>query len=142
VSKKLVVKTIARTLVYQFLLLCAGFSLGFMLNAEYWGNRAPIVQRSMRHIFWPKQYDKNVEEFCMNIARSRIFVETSTDCPDFTDLRIIEDKMESDEWYSATYEYRNAEGKLIQVDNYTTKVNWKPWELHYPQPDEETMEGK
>jgi hypothetical protein len=140
-SKKLVAKTVIRTLVYQFLLLWTGFSVGFMLNPEYWGNRAPIVQRSMSHIFWPKEYDKNVEEFCMNIARSRIFFETSTDCPGFTDLKIIEDRMESDEWYSAKYEYRNAEGELVKVDNYTTKVNWKPWELDYPQPNQKISDS-
>ena len=140
-SKRLITKTVIRTLFYQVLTLWAGFSIGFMLNPEYWGNRAPLVQRSLGHIFWPKQYDKNVEEFCMNIGRSRIFFETSTECPGFTDLKVLEDRMESDEWYSAKYEYRDESGKLIKVNNYTTKVNWKPWELDYPQPNEKIADS-
>ena len=140
-SKKLVAKTVARTLVYQFLLLWTGFSIGFMLNPEYWGNRAPIVQRSIGHIFWPKSFDKKTEEFCISIGRSRVFFELSIECPSFTELKILQDDMMGDEWYIAKYQYKNDKGELIKVDDYTTRINWKPWELDYPEPNKKTSDS-
>ena len=59
-SKKLVAKTVARTLVYQLLIIWTSFTIGFLMNPEYWGNRAPIIQRSVDHIFDPIVYDDKV----------------------------------------------------------------------------------
>lgn len=132
-SKKLVIKTIVRTLVYQLLLLWAGFSVGFMLNPEYWGNRAPIVHQSMRNIFWPIEYNEKVEKFLLEVGRSRIFFSLDEDCKS---LRILEDRMDSDEWYAAKYEFIDSNGQLVTVDNYRTKINWKPWEYDYPPPNQ------
>lgn len=138
-SKKLVIKTVIRTLIYQTLIIWTSFSVGFLMNPEYWGNRAPIVHQSMRHIFWPIEYNEQVEDFCMKIGRSRVFFETSTNYPGFTNLEIVEDKMSSDEWYKAKYQFTTKEGELIMVDDYATKVNWKPWELDYPLPNEKPV---
>lgn len=137
-SKKLVIKTVARTLVYQLLLLWAGFSIGFMLNPEYWGNRAPIVHRSMRNIFWPIEYNDEVEKFLLEVGRSRIFFSLDEGCKN---LKILEDKMDSDEWYAAKYEFVDPKGKLIRVDDYRSKINWKPWEFDYPSPNEKIADS-
>jgi len=131
-SKKLVAKTIARTLVYQILLLWTGFSIGFMLNPEYWGNRAPVVERSIRNIFYPIKYDERVKEFCINIGRSRLFFSLPKGAYNF---KIIKDDMVGEEQYIATYQYV-LDGETILVEDFTSKINWKPWEFDYPTPDE------
>lgn len=130
-SKKLIFKTIIRTLFYQALLLWAGFSIGFMLNPEYWGNRAPLVQRSIKNIFYPLEYDQDVENFLLDIGRCRIFFGLPEGA---SELRIIQDSMVSDEKYVATYEYKLKEERIL-VEEYTTKINWKPWEYDFPSPN-------
>jgi len=136
-SNKLIIKTIARTLVYQTLLLWTGFSIGFMLNPEYWGNRAPLVQRSIKNIFYPIEYDQNVENFLLDVGRSRIFFGLPEGS---SNLRIIDDSMINDETYIANYEYVLDDKKII-VENYTTKINWKPWEYDYPQPNQKISDS-
>jgi len=138
-SKKLIAKTVTRTLVYQLLIIGTSFSIGFLINPEYWGNRAPIVNRSIKHIFWPIEYNSQVEDFCIKIGRSRIFFETSTEYPGFTDLKILEDGMSSDEWYFAKYEFKDNQGNLIRINDFNSKVNWKPWELDYPPPNQKPV---
>lgn len=136
-SKKLIAKTVIRTLAYQFLLLWSGFSIGFMLNPEYWGNRAPLVHRSIRNIFYPSEYNENVENFLLNIGRSRIFFGLPEGA---SDLRIIDDAMISDEQYMAKYEYV-LKGQKILIEEYNTKINWKSWEYDYPSPDKKPIGG-
>lgn len=133
-SKKLVIKTIARTLVYQALLVWAGFSVGFMMNPEYWGNRAPLVQRSIKNIFYPVEYNQEVKDFLISIGRSRIYFSLEPGC---SNLKILSDKMASDEQYIAKFEYTDPKGKRILVEDYNTKINWKSWEYDFPSPDEE-----
>lgn len=127
-SKKLIALTIFRTIFYQMLLLWAGFSVGFMMNPEYWGNKAPIVQQSMKNIFYPVEYNDEVKEFLVNIGRSRIFLGLP---PHATNFKILEDAMISDEQYMADYEYF-ADDERVVVRGYITKINWKPWEYDYP----------
>ena len=130
-SKKLVARTVTRTIIYQILLLWAGFSIGFMINPEYWGNRAPLVQRSIKNIFYPIEYDEKVEAFLLDVGRSRIFFGLPAGS---TNLKIIDDHMISDETYFAKYSYNDLNGNIIVVDNYTSKINWKPWEYDFPSP--------
>ena len=139
-SKKLVAKTVIRTIIYQILLLWTGFSIGFMINPEYWGNRAPLVQRSIKNIFYPVEYDEEVEAFLLDVGRSRIFFGLP---PGSTNLKIIDDSMISDERYSAKYSYNDPNGNIVVVDNYISRINWKPWEYDFPSPSQkpsETME--
>ena len=140
-TKKIVVKTVARTLVYQLLLIWSGFSVGFIINPEYWGNRAPLVERSIKHIFWPIEYNENVEDFLFSIGRSRIYFELETYEPGFYGLKILEESMASDEYYTAKYKYTNIHGDVVVVDDYRTKINWKPWELDYPLPNEKIADS-
>lgn len=130
-SKKLVIKTVARTLIYQILLLWTGFSIGFMLNPEYWGNRAPLVQRSIKNIFYPIEYNQEVKDFLISIGRSRIYFSLPEGA---TNLKFIKDSMISDEQYFAHYEYKDPQGKIVVVNDHVSKINWKPWEYDFPAP--------
>jgi len=134
-SKTLITKTILRTIVYQLLLLFTGLSIGFIVHANYWGNRAPLIKQSLKNIFYPIEYDERVEKFLINIGRSRIFYSLP---PGSHDLKFIEDGMNSDEQYVANYEY-TLNNEKITVERYTTKINWKPWEYDYPSPNENSV---
>jgi len=127
-SKKLITKTVARTIFYELLLIFMGVSIGFIAHSTYWGNKAPIVQQSIKNIFWPVEYNDEVKEFLINIGRSRIFLGLP---PHATNFKILEDAMISDEQYMADYEYF-ADDERVVVRGYITKINWKPWEYDYP----------
>lgn len=136
-TRRLIAQTVIRTIVYQILLLWTGFSIGFMINPEYWGNRVPLVQRSIKNIFYPIEYDQNVENFLLDIGRSRIFFGLPEGA---SALRIIDDAMISDEQYMANYEYVLEDQKIL-VEGYNTKINWKTWEYDYPNPDKKPIGG-
>jgi len=131
-TQKLITKTVIRTLTYQILAIFCGISIGFLMNPNYWGNRAPVIQKSVEHIFYPIKYDERVKEFCINIGRSRLFLSLPKGAYDF---EIIEDDMVGEEQYAATYQYV-LDGETILVKDFTSKINWKPWEFDYPTPDE------
>ena len=131
-TQKLITKTVIRTLTYQILAIFCGISIGFLMNPNYWGNRAPIIQKSVEHIFYPIKYDERVKEFCINIGRSRLFLSLPKGAYDF---EIIEDDMVGEEQYAATYQYV-LDGETILVKDFTSKINWKPWEFDYPTLDE------
>jgi len=131
-TQNLITKTVIRTLTYQILAIFCGISIGFLMNPNYWGNRAPIIQKSVEHIFYPIKYDERVKEFCINIGRSRLFLSLPKGAYDF---EIIEDDMVGEEQYAATYQYV-LDGETILVKDFTSKINWKPWEFDYPTPDE------
>jgi hypothetical protein len=128
-SKKLITKTVIRTIMYQLLILFTGLSIGFISHATYWGKKAPLIHRSFNNIFYPIEYNDEVKKMIMNIGRLRIFFTL----PDgATDFKINQDDMRSDEHYIANYEYM-LNGEKIVVENYSSKINWKSWEYDYPQ---------
>ena len=137
-KKNKTIKIIIRTLFYQFLLIFIGISFGFMLHANYWGNRAPIIQRSINHIFNPVEYDKNIEEFLIKIGRKRLYITMMNEDGNFPNLfEIIKNSeyIEGEEWYNCQYQHVNKEGKL-DIYDFETRIKWKPWELYYPNPEE------
>ena len=136
-TKLLITKTVLRTILYQIVLVFIGISVGFIMNAKYWGNRAPLIQRSVEHIFYPIAYDENVKQFLFELGRSRIYFQLETSDPGFHGLQILEEQMVGEEYYAAKYKYIDINGEDIIVDDYLTHINWKPWELDYPLPDEE-----
>lgn len=131
-TKEIIAKTVVRTLIYQILALFVGISIGFLINPNYWGNRAPLVEQSIKNIFYPLEYNQDTHNFLIDVGRSRIFFSLPEGS---SDLRIIEDAMISDEQYMADYEYV-LNGKTNIVKGYITKINWKSWEYDYPTPDE------
>ena len=137
-SKKLVAKTVARTLVYQLLIIWTSFTIGFLMNPEYWGNRAPIIQRSVDHIFDPIVYDDKVEKFLLKIGRTRLFFEVTENIggtkPELFEIIKDSEQIEGEEWYHCDYQYVDKEGNL-DIYHYTTRIKWKPWEFYFPNPE-------
>jgi hypothetical protein len=136
----IVVKTVVRTLLYQFLFLFAGLSIGFIAHANYWGNRAPIIERSVQHIFFPIEYNKYVEDFIIDTGRKRLFFETiyefNNQLPELFEIVKGSEYIEGEEWYCCEYQYVDEDGNL-DVYEYRTRIKWKPWELYYPSADDE-----
>jgi hypothetical protein len=138
----IIFKTVVRTLFYQFLLIFAGLSVGFIAHANYWGNRTPIIERSVEHIFYPIEYNEKVESFLIDIGRKRLFFELigeNNTPPEFFEIIKNSEFIEGEEWYHCEYQCMGENG--LDVHEYKTRIKWKPWELYYPQPDElETKE--
>ena len=132
-------KTVIRTLLYQYLALFIGISVGFMLNPNYWGNRAPIIERSVKHIFYPIEYNEDVEEFILDVGRKRLFYESVTEHGNLPKLfEIVKDSeyIEGEEWYHCQYQYVDENGTL-DIHKYRTRIKWKPWELYFPSAKDE-----
>lgn len=121
-------KTVTRTLLYQFLLLFIGISVGFIANAEYVGYKSVILQRSFQHIFFPVRYDENVEKFVISLGRARLALLVFDD--PFADVSSIisEEHVWGEEFYDALYRDPADAGK---IKPYQTRVRWKPWEYYY-----------
>lgn len=133
-SKKIVIKTTVRMLVYQVLILFAGVSLTFIMNPVYWGNRSGVVARSYNNIFHPIKYDSKVEEFIKKMGRTRLFFEICQNegyQPDLFEILPDSEKIINEEWYMCEYQYVNRDG-ILDVYEYRTRIKWKPWELQYP----------
>jgi hypothetical protein len=145
VSKKLITKTVARTLTYQSLALFTFLSVIFIMQPRYWGNRAPVIERSVNHIFYPVEYSESVEEYLLDIGRKRLFYEFVTDNGSLPELfEIIKDSeyIEGEEWYHCEYQYVDKNG-VLDIHKYRTRIKWKPWELYFPSPkDEEKIQEK
>ena len=137
-SKKIVIKTTVRMLVYQALLLCIVVCLIFLMNPLYWGNRAVLVSESYKHIFDPIEFTPEVEEFIKKIGRSRLFFETVSKekrTPPLFEVIPGSENIENEEWYICEYQYVNRDG-VLDVHSYRTRIKWKPWEFYYPTVDQ------
>lgn len=123
-SKKLITMTVLRTIFYQLLIIFICFSIGFIFNAEYIGNRSPIISRSIDHTFFPKYYNEDIEEILLNVGRSRL-----ASYLEFDEFEVISERIESQKYYIAMYEYKDG------IYDFNTKINWQPWELNFPKPN-------
>ena len=133
-SRKIIIKTSVRFVVYQALLLFAAGSTVFLMNPIYWGNRAPVLEQSYSHIFNPIEYDENVERFVKNIGRTRLYFEITTEFLGVPNLfEIVEDSeyVVNEEWYNCEYQYVDNDG-VLGIYKYRTRVRWKPWEFQFP----------
>lgn len=121
-------KTVIRTLFYQFFLLYIGISVGFIANAEYIGWKSAIVSKSVQHIFFPIKYDQQVENFVLNMGRMRLA--TKLFGSPFADLTgvISDERVWGEEYYDALY--HDPENN-DEIELYQTRVRWKPWEYYY-----------
>lgn len=125
-SKKLIAKTVARTLFYQYLGLFIGISLGFIFAPNYWGSKAPVLERSIQNIFYPIEYNDNVQMFLMDIGKSRLWVELD----DPPNLTFYNSKIIAEEWFETDYSYTDKNSQIIE-GHYRTRIKWKPWEYDY-----------
>jgi len=121
-------KTIIRTLFYQYFLLFVGVSIGFIANAEYVGWKSIIVERSFRNIFFPIKYDEKVEQFVINFGRMRLsMLLFGHPGGDLTGI-LTDERVWGEEYYDALYKDPNNDDK---IEFYQTRVRWKPWEYYY-----------
>ena len=123
-TKKIITRTVIRTIFYQTLIIFTCLSIGFIFNAEYIGNRSPIIYRSIDHTFFPKYYNEEVENILLNVGRSRL-----ASYLEFDEFEIISEKIESQKYYMAMYEYKDG------IYDFNTKINWQPWESNFPKPN-------
>ncbi len=119
-------KIIIRSIFYHWLILFIGISIGFIGNSEWVGYKYVLVERSIRNIFFPIQYNENVEYFVKETGKLKLW--SSLECP--SDLEILDDMVKGEEYYWALYTYTNKNGKKIK-DIGCQRVKWKTWEYYY-----------
>ena len=125
------IKTVIRTIFYQFLLVFIGLSIGFIIAPNYWGNKAPIIERSVNHIFFPLEYNDQLELSLMDFGKFRLW--TELDFP--TGLTCFNSRIINEEWYETDYSFTDKDQKIVE-GTYTTRIKWKPWELYYTTPED------
>lgn len=120
------IKVIIRSLLYPWFILFIGFSIGFICNSEWVGYKYVLVERSIRNIFFPINYDERVEEWVKSNGRLKLW--SSLDCPEH--FEVIDEFVKGEEHYWAIYKIKNREGKEIK-DIGSVRVKWKTWEYYY-----------
>lgn len=137
-SRKIIIKTSVRFVVYQALLLFVAVSTVFLMNPIYWGSKAPVLEQSYNHIFHRIEYDETVENFVKKIGRTRLYFETMTEFGNLPNLFEVVKGSEyvvNEEWYNCEYQYVDQDG-VLDIYKYRTRVKWKPWEWQYPSIDD------
>jgi len=119
-------KIIIRSIFYHWFILFVGISIGFIANSEWFGYKYVLVERSIRNIFFPLEYNENIENFVKESGRMKLWA--SLDCPD--EFNILDDLVKGEEFYWAVYTYKNKQGKTIK-DIGSIRVRWKTWEYYY-----------
>jgi hypothetical protein len=120
------IKVIIRSLLYPWIILFIGFSIGFICNSEWFGYKYVLVERSINNIFFPIKYDERVENHIREIGKLRIWAEVG--CPE--EFTVIEDVIKAEEFYWAIVKYKDKQGKEIK-NVLSTRVRWKTWEYYY-----------
>jgi hypothetical protein len=128
-------RVIARTIFYQLLALFIGVSLGFLVRPEYWGNRAPVIEQSVKNIFFPIEYNEKVEAFLIDVGRARLHYEIlarfNNDIPKLCEIVKDSEYIQDEERYHCEFQYLDSNGE-IQIEKFITRIKWKPWEWYYP----------
>lgn len=123
-------KTVCRTLFYQYLLLFVGCALGFIFNAEYVGWKSLLVQQSAEHIFFPTRYDEKIEQALIQIGRMRLNVLCNQHPFDDSNIEIVRDFIWGEEVYHALYRH-TAGDQPAELFEFKTRIYWKPWEYYF-----------
>ena len=126
--KKIIAKTIVRTLIYQLLILFVGFSIGFAIYPQYWGQKAPVIKRSIGNIFFHPEFEE-VKNGLLNVGRLRVWA--YLDFPE--NLSFSNEQMIGEELYVCNYEYKLGKDKV--TGSYETFIRWKSWEANYELPE-------
>jgi hypothetical protein len=119
-------KIIIRSIFYHWFALFIGLSIGFICHSEWVGTKAVVVERSIRNIFFPIQYDENVENFVKSMGQTRLWIEAGK--PD--DFKIIDDLVKGEEFYWAIYTYKDESGNIKKAIG-CARIRWKTWEYYY-----------
>lgn len=121
--------TVFRTLFYQFFLIFIGLSIGFIVNAEWFGVKSLLINKSVQNIFFPLDYenDPHLQKFINGWGSYKIYMQLQ--CP--PEFEIIDENVYyNEELYWCKYKYLDKDG-LIKIDEATTRVRWKTWEYYY-----------
>lgn len=114
-------KIIIRSIFYHWLILFIGISIGFMVNSELVGYKYAIIQRSIKNIFFPVEYNEEIENFVKEMGRMRTWVDLN--CP--KDFTIIDENVIGQEFYWCKYSVRETIGTAQH------RIKWKTWEYYY-----------
>lgn len=114
-------KIIIRSIFYHWLFLFIGISIGFIANSEWVGYKYAIVQRSVKNIFFPVEYNEEIESFVKEVGQMRTWV--GLNCP--RDFKIIEENVIGQEFYWCKYSVREIIGTAQH------RIKWKTWEYYY-----------
>lgn len=114
-------KIIIRSIVYHWLILLIGISIGFIGNSEWVGYKYAIIERSIKNIFYPIQYNEEIENFVKEMGRMRTWVDLN--CP--RDFRVLEENVIGQEFYWCKYSVHESIGTAQH------RIKWKTWEYYY-----------
>jgi len=120
-------KIIIRSIFYHWLFLFVGIAIGFICNSEYVGEKAVVIRRSINHIFFPIEYNEQIENYVKWMGKNRIHSELGYP----KDFQILEDVVKGEEYYWAIAKYTDVKtGEPIKTV-VSTKIRWRPWEYNY-----------
>jgi hypothetical protein len=120
-------KIIIRTLLYHWLFLIVGLSVGFIINAEWLGYKSLLIERSINNIFFQESLTPDLEKKIKEKALIKIY--TSLGYP--AEFEILGEVIYyNDEFYWCKYKFRDKNDKLVFGER-TTRVRWKTWEYYY-----------
>lgn len=132
-------KIVIRSIFYHWLFLFVGVAIGFIFNSEYVGEKAVIIERSINNIFFPIQYNEQIENYVKIMGKQRIWTELGYP----TDFEILEDVVKSEEYYWAIAKYTDVKTGQEVKTVVSTKIRWRPWEYNYhTKKFDKTMEEK
>jgi len=120
------IKIVLRSLIYPWFILLIGFSIGFICNSEWVGYKYVLIERSINNIFFPLQYNDQIENYIKEMGKLKIWAEVG--CPE--EFTILEDVVKGQEFYWAIYKYKDKHGKEIKAIS-STRIRWKTWEYYY-----------
>lgn len=129
----MIFKIIARTLFYQLLFICIVSSSLFILNPSWFGKKYVLIERSMYNIFFPVEYNEDVEDYVRFMGSLRIWTELNYPAG----FKVLEDRIINKEFYKAIVSYIDSDGKEHQEFK-MTRVRWQTWEYHYDEENSET----
>lgn len=119
-------KTVLRTIFYQFLVLFIGVSIGFIINAEWIGWNSHPIKKSINNILFPVEFDEKTCQKIKNYGKIKIY--NIEQYP--KKFRVLEDAIFGEEFYVCKFEYEDESGKMLEKIS-STRVRWKPWEYYW-----------
>jgi len=119
-------KVVIRSIFYHWLFLFIGVAIGFICNSEYVGEKSVIIERSINNIFFPIEYNEQIEAYVKEMGKQKIWIELGS--PE--DFYVLEDIVRAEEYYWAIVQYTNKSGKKIKTLA-STKIRWRPWVYNY-----------
>lgn len=132
----MVIKTVFRTIFYQFLVLFVGISIGFIFNAEWVGWNSEPLKKSINNILFPIEFDETVCNNIKKYGRSKIYCLENYP----KNFSILEDAIFGEEFYICKFQYEDSSGKMVEKIS-SIRVRWKPWEYYWNNnPDLESAE--